>query len=228
MRCTCDRDAMDTAPTPMSTLTVRRLPRDTPALAAPIRCLVVDDHPAVRLGLRELLATEPGLEVAEAFATAEQALAFAQRRPCDVAIVDYQLGGRSGLWLSRRLRRLPDPPGVLIYSAFSDHLLAAACVLAQASALVSKAAFGEELAARIREVAAGERRLPAVPPVLADSIRRRFDQQEQAIFGLMSSGIPPAEVAATLRLATTEVDERLGRMLRTLERLDPDHPHPDR
>jgi DNA-directed RNA polymerase specialized sigma24 family protein len=44
----------------------------------------------------------------------------------------------------------------------------------------------------------------------------------------MSSGIPPAEVAATLRLATTEVDERLGRMLRTLERLEPDHPHPDR
>ena len=208
-------------PSHVTVLSPRRRAADT-AFATPIRCLVVDDHPAVRLGVRELVGSEPGLEVCDAFASAERALAFAEHHRFEVAIVDYQLEGRSGLWLSRRLRRLPDPPAVLIYSAFSDHLLAAACVVAEASALVSKAALGEELAARIRAVAAGERSLPRVPPALADSIRRRFDEEEQSIFGLLAAGVPAADIPQTLRLGRTEVDEQLGRMLRKLERARPD------
>ena len=157
--------------------------------SGPIRCMLVDDHPAVRLGLRELLAIEPGLEVLDAFATAEAALAFAERSALDVAVVDYQLEGRSGLWLSRKLKRLADAPAVVIYSAYSDYLLAAACVVAEANGLVSKAALGADLCERIREAASGVTRLPIVPPSLADSMRRRLDPEEQAIFGMMLAGI---------------------------------------
>jgi DNA-binding NarL/FixJ family response regulator len=144
-------------------LSVRRVNEGAPAGApvTPLRCLVVDDHPAVRVGLRELLAAEPDFEVLDALATAEAAVAFAERTRLDVAVVDYQLGGRSGLWVSRKLKRLPDPPAVLIYSAFSDYLLAAACVVAQANGLVSKAALGSDLCDRVREAARGVTRLGA-------------------------------------------------------------------
>ena len=110
-----------------------------------IRCLIVDDHPAIRVGLRELLSVEADLEIAAACASAEEALEFAERSDTTlhVAIVDYQLGGHSGLWLSRRLRALPDPPRVLVYSAFSDHLLAAAAVVAEASAEIGRASCRE-------------------------------------------------------------------------------------
>ena len=37
---------------------------------------------------------------------AEAAMSLAEREPIDVAVVDYQLGSRSGLWLSRMLKRL--------------------------------------------------------------------------------------------------------------------------
>jgi two-component system, NarL family, response regulator DevR len=187
----------------------------------PIRCLLVDDHPAVRVGLRELLAAEPGFEVLDALATAEAAVAFAERTRVDVAIVDYQLGGRSGLWVSRKLKRLPHPPAVLIYSAFSDYLLAAACVVAQADGLVSKAALGSDLCDRIREAARGVTRLPLVPPALADSMRRRLDPEEQSIFGLLQAGIATEEIARTLNLGHGELEARLWTMLRKLERLDP-------
>ncbi|HLI61141.1 MAG TPA: response regulator [Solirubrobacteraceae bacterium] len=189
-----------------------------------IRCLIVDDHPAIRVGLRELLSVEADLEVVAACASAENALAFAEDAvsddgaPVHVAIVDHQLGGHSGLWLSRRLRALPDPPRVLVYSAFSDHLLAAAAVVAEASAVVSKGALPGELADTIRALAGGERRLPSVPPSLAESIGRRLDPVGQAIFGLMAAGVPPREAAATLRLAERELDTRLWTMLRALER----------
>lgn len=184
-----------------------------------IRCLVVDDHPAIRVGLRELLSVEPDLEVAAACASAEEALAFAEgtETALHVAIVDYQLGGHSGLWLSRRLRALPQPPRVLVYSAFSDHLLAAAAVVAEASAVVSKSALPDELAATIRTLAGGRQPPLSVPPTLADSMGRRLDPVEQAIFGLMASGVSPLEVAETLRLEPRELDARLGSMLRSLE-----------
>jgi DNA-binding NarL/FixJ family response regulator len=192
-----------------------------PRALTPIRCLIVDDHPAIRAGLRTLLAAEPDFQVLDALASAEAAAELAERTAIDVAIVDYQLEGRSGLWLSRILKRLPDPPGVLIYSAFSDHLLAAACVVAEADGLLSKAAVGADLYVRVRQVASGTSRIPLVPPALADSMRRRLDTQEQAIFGLLLAGIPRHEIARTLGLAHGDLEARRWAMLRKLERLEP-------
>lgn len=186
-----------------------------------LRCLVVDDHLAIRVGLRELLAAESDFEVLDALATAESAVAFAERTRLDVAVVDYQLGAHSGLWVSRKLKRLPHPPAVLIYSAFSDHLLTAACVVAQANGLVSKGTLGATLCDRIRQVAGGATRHPVLAPTLADSVRRRLDPEEQAIFRLLLRGNSTGEITRTLDLARGELDARMWVMIRKLERLDP-------
>ena len=60
-----------------------------------------------------------------------------------------------------------------------------------------------------------------VPPALADGLRRRFDAEEQAIFGLLLAGVPSDEISHTLSLADHELDTRQWGMLRKLERLDP-------
>jgi DNA-binding NarL/FixJ family response regulator len=185
--------------------------------AIPMRVLVVDDHPAVRTGLRGLLAGEGDFEVVAAVASAEAAVELAETHLIDVAVIDYQLGGRNGLWLSRKLKRLPEPPAVVIYSAYTDGVLAAAAVAAEADAVVSKGSLGAELCDAIRAVALGQRRLPLLPPRLADSLRRRLDHQEQAIFGMLLAGIGPAEVADTLGLSRAEIESRLWTMLRRLE-----------
>jgi DNA-binding NarL/FixJ family response regulator len=190
------------------------------AVSRSIRCIVVDDHPAVRLGAAELLTAEPDFRMLDSFQTAEAAFAFAQRTPFDAAVVDYQLGGRSGLWCSRKLKSLAEPPAVLIYSAFSDHLLAAASVAARADGLVSKASLGSELCDQIRRAAHGDSRLPRVPPLVAESLRHRLDPTEQAIYGMMSHRIADAEIAATLGLTVEELEARSWTMLRKLERID--------
>jgi DNA-binding NarL/FixJ family response regulator len=201
-----------------STLTERQ-PHDREVIA-PIRCIVVDDHPAVRLGLAELLTAEPDFLMLDSFQTAEAAFAFAQHTPIDAAVVDYQLGGRSGLWCSRKLKSLADPPAVLIYSAFSDHLLAAASVAARADGLVSKASLGSELCDQIRRAAHGDSQLPLVPPAVADSLRHRLDPTEQAIYGMMFARTADPEIAATLGLTAEELEARSWMMLRKLERID--------
>src|SRR5438105_673486 len=102
------------------------------------RLLAVAAHPAVRAGLRELLADEADFEVVAATGTAEAGIDIAERESIDVAVVDYQLGGRNGLWLSRKLKRLRVPPAVLVYSAYTDGVLAAAAVVAEADGVFSK------------------------------------------------------------------------------------------
>jgi DNA-binding NarL/FixJ family response regulator len=185
----------------------------------PTRLLVVDDHPAVRAGLRELLADVADFEVVDVVDTAEAALLVAERKRIDVAVVDYQLGGRNGLWLSRKLKRLAQPPAVLIYSAYTDGVLAAAAVAAEADAIVSKGKLGIELCDAIRTVASGHRDLPAVPRRLAEILRRRLDHEQQAIFGMLLAGIRPPEIGATLGLSSAGLESRLWEMLRRLETL---------
>jgi DNA-binding NarL/FixJ family response regulator len=187
-------------------------------LRAPTRLLIVDDHAAVRAGLRDLLGDEHDFEVVAAEASAEAAMSVAEREQIDVAIVDYQLGSRNGLWLSRKLKRLEPPPAVLIYSAYADDVLAAAAVVAEADGIISKGSLGSELRDEIRAVARGGRsRLRPLPPWLGETIRRRFEHEEQAIFGMLLAGIDSTEIAETLDLSSAAMDARLAAMLRKLE-----------
>jgi two-component system, NarL family, response regulator DevR len=134
-----------------------------------------------------------------------------------VAVVDYQLGGRNGLWVSRKLKRLPSPPAVLIYSAYADGVLAAAAVVAEADAIVSKGGLGSELCHQIRRVARGHSGVRPMPRWLGDTIRSRFGHQEQAIFGMLLAGIDTSEIADTVGLSRAGLESRLWAMLRKLE-----------
>ncbi len=138
-----------------------------------------------------------------------------------MAVVDYQLGGHTGLWATRKLKRLPQPPAVLIYSAYTDGVLAAAAVVAEADGIVSKGGLGSELCDAIRRVASGHLLLPVVPDWLGEAIRQRLDHEEQAIFGLRLAGIEPSEIAHTLALSQAGLESRLWTMLRKVEA--PDH-----
>src|SRR5262249_12876720 len=128
----------------------------------------------------------------------------------------------SGLWLSRKLRRLPRPPRVVIYSAYCDGPLAATSVVAEADGLVSKGGVGAELCEAVRAVAHGQVRLPTVPPTLASALRRRLDAEEQAIFGMLLAGIPASEIAIMLNISSATLVSRLWAMLRKLEALPGD------
>jgi DNA-binding NarL/FixJ family response regulator len=183
----------------------------------PTRLLVVDDHAAVRAGVRDMLADEPDFDVVAAVATAEEGLSVAKRQAIDLAVVDYQLGGRTGLWLSRKLKRLGQPPRVVIYSAYADDLLSAAAVVAEADGIVSKAGLGSELRDAIRAVARGGRRLRPVPPWLSEALRQRLGHEEQAIFGMLLAGVPRDEIGQTLGLSADALDIRLWAMLRLLQ-----------
>jgi DNA-binding NarL/FixJ family response regulator len=207
----------------MSMLREHDLPR---AGNAPIRVLLVDDHPAVRLGVRRLLDDEADMLVLDDVSGTGQALARATLRP-DVVVIDYHLGGRDGLWLTIRLTELEHPPRVLIYSAFADGLLSIAAIAAGADGLLNKGALGEELPIAIRRLAGGRNHLPAIDETLARALRSQLAPEDQAILGMLVHGTPVPQIEDTLNLTGRQLAARRAGILRTLlPRRPASGPHP--
>jgi DNA-binding NarL/FixJ family response regulator len=183
-----------------------------------VRVLLVDDHPAVRLGLRNLIDDQPDMTVVAEAASVRQALAELDT-PADVAIVDYDLGpGRDGLDLATRLSRLERPPRILIYSASADSTLAVTAILAGADGLLAKDASGDVLCMAIRRLARGLHYFPAVSAPLARAMASRLNQRDQAIFGMLLHGIQPEEIAKQLGLAPDQIHASRAEILRGVKR----------
>jgi DNA-binding NarL/FixJ family response regulator len=101
-------------------------------------------------------------------------------------------------------------------------------VVAGADGVLSKGGLGSELCDTVRSVARGKRVLPRASRPMADMLRRRLDDTEQPLFGMLMAGIPRSEIARTLRLSTLELSTREDGMLRKLELLPGEAPTLDR
>jgi DNA-binding NarL/FixJ family response regulator len=187
--------------------------------AAAIRVLVVDDHPAVREGMRSMLSHEPGFVVAATAATAREAhdlWAGPEGAPVDVVLADHHLPDEDGLSLCLWLTTRAPAPAVVIAAARADEALAIPAAVAGASGLWTKTSDPRELPAVLRAAAAGERRLPPVAPVLGAVQAGRLAPEDLPILGMLRHGVPPAEIAATLRLDGAALAARRWAMLEAL------------
>jgi DNA-binding NarL/FixJ family response regulator len=182
---------------------------------ARIRVLIADDHPAVRVGIRRLLSDQPDVRIVAEAKSALEAVSLAGASP-GVAVIDYHLGDRNGLWVTRRLRQVGPQPRILIYSAFTDDALAIAAVVAGADGLLSKSSIGEELCVAIRRLAAGHRYLPSISPSLAREMRARLDPGHQAIFGMLAHGISPEQIIARLPITSRQLETQRAAILAAL------------
>jgi DNA-binding NarL/FixJ family response regulator len=186
-----------------------------------IDVLVVDDHPAVRVGLVALLRREPGIVPIGVAQGVEDALAAAARRPPDVALVDYSLSDGDGLTLCHLLKSRAAPPGVLVYSAFARDGLALAARAARADGLLSKGAPPEELFAAIRAVANGHLVPPSGTPEEMALAGARLESGDLPILGMLVEGVATEEIATVLGLHPRELDGRVRRIVAELATIAP-------
>jgi two-component system response regulator DevR len=184
---------------------------------AVIGALVVDDHPAVRAGLVDLLRSEPGLSCLAAAGSAEAGVDAARRTEPAVVLADYELPDRDGLTLCCELKALPRAPGVVVYSAFARPGLLPAAAVAGADAMLDKAAPADQLFNTIRLVARGESRLPTPPPAVLERSFSLLDTEEIVLFGMAVNGAPPEEIAAVTGDDPNQTRRRLRILLARLQ-----------
>jgi DNA-binding NarL/FixJ family response regulator len=182
-----------------------------------IRVAVVDDHDAVRLGLRTALLAAADLEPVGSAASAAEAAPLIYRVRPDVVLVDYRLPGADGLTLCRRIKSEPLAPGVVLFSAFADASMTVPAIVAGVDAIVDKGAQTRELFEAIRRAARGQATLPEISPPLLEAAGQQLDAEDLPLLGMLVNRTAPAEIAATLRLERPELDRRIAGMLASLK-----------
>ena len=177
--------------------------------------MLVDDHPAVRAGLRGLLEDDALLRVAATAATAREGYeAIADLRP-QLALLDLHLPDDDGLSLCLRTRTLPQAPEVVVYTAFPDPGLAVRAVIAGAAAVVAKSTAPRRLLAVLHAAGTGHLR-PTLDPGALRTAGERLDPEDLPILGMLVHGVPADEIAGTLGVEPEWLLARRWAMLRGL------------
>lgn len=177
-----------------------------------IRVLIVDDHPIVRDGLVAVLQDQTELDVVGAAASAEDALALAERLQPDVVLLDLDLPGMDGVSVLPLLKVLAQAPRVLVFTAYADDEQVFGAVKAGAAGYLLKGAEVAEIVRAIEVVFDGGSYL--APPIAArvlDAVgeRRRSSTQlssrEDEVLRLLARGLVTKQIATELGITERTV-----------------------
>jgi DNA-binding NarL/FixJ family response regulator len=131
--------------------------------SARIKVMLADDHAVVRKGIREFLEEAGDIAVVAEASTGDEALAAIREHRPDLAVLDIQMPGRTGIEVTRAVRAEQLPVGVLILTAYDDDPFVMTALQAGANGYVLKTAEPEEIVAAVRAVHEGQSALdPAI------------------------------------------------------------------
>ena len=199
------------------------------------RVLLVDDQQLVREGLRRILHSDEGFDIAgECADGGEVAEAVARLQP-DVVVMDIRMKDVDGVEATRRLREQPSAPPVIVLTTFDDDEVLSGALRAGAAGFVLKDAPGEELIRSVRTVAEGGAWLdPAVTgrvlatyrsatPVDDDGAAERIAEltpRERDVLRLIGRGGSNTEIAESLFVSEATVKSHIGHIFTKLDLRD--------
>ncbi|WP_370424195.1 response regulator (plasmid) [Streptomyces sp. QH1-20] len=196
-----------------------------------IKVVIVEDNVIARTGLQQIVPSGGDIEVAATASDAASGFeAVLHTRP-DVALVDLGLPDESGLSLATRLLALPEPPRVLILTAFHDGALVREALTGGVSGFLLKDLSVEDLLEAVRAAHAGHAVLhPEVAGHLVGSLRRidrpspqelervaALTDREQAVLRLLATGLTNAAIGRELGLTEAAVKNHVTHALTKLD-----------
>ena len=184
------------------------------ASSAPIRVLIVDDHPVVRDGLDGMLRGSPDIDVVGTCADGESALDFAAAHPVDVVLMDLRMPGMGGVAAIRALSERAPDVRVLVVTTFDTDADVLPAIEAGATGYLLKDSPAATLVEGIRSAHAGRTALaPSVALRLVTSVRTpapaALSPREAEVLTLVANGATNRDVAAHLFVSETTVKTHL-------------------
>jgi len=186
------------------------------------RFLLVDDHPLVRRGVAETLATEfPNSTIGEA-STAAEALEAIQQESWNLVLLDISLPGRSGLDLLNEISGTRPKLPVLILSTYPESQFATRVLKAGAAGYLNKESPPETVLRAVRQVLRGGKFIsPRLAERLASDMlngsskpaHELLSDREYDVLLRIASGQEVGEIAKTLNLSVKTVSTYRARVL---------------
>lgn len=158
-------------------------PQPQAVAQAPVRVVIVDDHPLFRRGIRFTLEAHPDIAVVGEADNGRDALALIAEYKPDVALLDYRMPGLDGVGVCAALAASHEQPATasLLLSAYEDAEIVWSAVSAGAAGYLAKTASPREICEAVVRVGRGgiaysERAAAGV----AEGLARHFSREERA------------------------------------------------
>ncbi|WP_055492396.1 response regulator transcription factor [Streptomyces sp. TP-A0356] len=182
-----------------------------------IKVLLAEDQSMVREALAALLGLEEDIEVVAQVARGDEVPAAARAQEVDVALLDIEMPGATGIEAAAELRREFPALKVVVLTTFGRPGYLRSAMEAGADAFLVKDAPAAQLAEAIRKVLAGERVIDPTlaAAALADGANPLTDR-EREVLRAAADGATNAELAASLHLSQGTVRNYLSTAIQKL------------
>jgi DNA-binding NarL/FixJ family response regulator len=193
-----------------------------------MRLTIADDHQIVRVGLRALLEAQPDLTVVGEAATADGALKLILEEQPDVALLDINMPGGSGLTVVSTVRATLPSTRLLVLSMHADWDTVRDAVTRGAHGYISKSAEPDEIVQAVRSVAAGRAFLsvpadaqaacmlrsdPPPPPSRSSAPpARSLSERERQVLELFARGYTHRQIAEALGIRAKTIETYRARL----------------
>jgi DNA-binding NarL/FixJ family response regulator len=183
-------------------------------VSAPIRVLVVDDHPVVRDGIRGMLAGASGIEVVGEAGGGAEAVSLAESLSPDVVLMDLRMPGVDGVAAIREIVERRLRARVLVLTTYDTDREVLSAIEAGATGYLLKDAPRDELVRAVEATARGQAFLSAsVGALLMERVRspepEALTDRELEVLRLVASGATNKDIAERMFLSEATVKTHL-------------------
>ncbi|SIO51355.1 response regulator [Chitinophaga niabensis] len=184
---------------------------------------IVDDHPVVIEGLAKLLSKKAAYEIAGGFTSGQDFLAFFEKTPVKIVLLDIILPDMNGIDLCKEIKRMSPDTVVLALSNHEERGAVMKMLENGASGYLLKNAAVEELMDCINGALNGQimfskavKEIIARPQLDAEKAPVKLTVREKEILGLIASGITTPRIAEMLFLSKFTVENHRKNLLHKL------------
>jgi two-component system response regulator DesR len=182
-----------------------------------IRVLIAEDQVMVREALAALLGLEPDIEVVAQVARGDEVVAAAQAASPDVALLDIEMPGGTGLEAARELRAALPGCQVLILTTFGRPGYLRRAMEHGAAGFLLKDAPAAELATAVRRAIAGQRTVdPGLAAAALTEGESPLTMREHEVLAASREHATVAELASALYLSPGTVRNHISSVLQKL------------
>ncbi|TKI06569.1 two-component system response regulator NarL [Martelella alba] len=190
--------------------------------------LLIDDHPMLRSGVKQLISLDGGLKVVAEATNGEQGVRLAEELDPDLILLDLNMPGLNGLDTLDKMRRIPLSGRIVVFSVSDHEDDVITAIKRGADGYLLKDMEPEDLLDSLRQAAAGKMVLSAaLMPVLAAGLRENrpgaerdvlaLTPRERDILRLIAHGLSNKLIARKLDITESTVKVHVKHLLKKMK-----------
>lgn len=187
-----------------------------------IKILIVDPHPIVHAGLKQVLTIFRDIEIVGQATTGLEAIRLARQLSITTIIIEIALHDKNGIEVIKQIKKEFPHIAIIVFSNLKEDQYAIRALKAGASGFINKNSNQDVLVGAIRQVASGLKFIsPTLVQEMANNLNQEFegephkalsDREYQTLI-MIASGKSVSDIANELSLSVKTISEYRARVL---------------